>query len=94
MVNFSKIDLIKIFRTSTGASLVDSKYAVEFFLSAFHIGEPVNYSYSFDSVDVSDFVKFVSLFSKGYLCMDGPSIKPAMPEALSEGQVVARVKGN
>ena len=86
-MSFSKIDLIKIIRTSLHYSLTDSKFAVEFFVGAYglHVNE---YTYEFSMNTLLAFTKFCALFASNRIFIEDGKIFPAQAQALTGADVI------
>jgi hypothetical protein len=76
------IDLVKWFRKLTFLGLGDSKLAVEIYLATMQY-ESRNYKYGFLTADVSLFINFCSLFTRGVVEIKEGVIRPTAPQALT-----------
>jgi hypothetical protein len=80
--SFSKISLIKMFRLINSINLLDSKTAVELFLSACLITQEEDCTYLFSKKNIEHFVKFLGLFSNKRIEFINGEIHPSVSKAI------------
>jgi hypothetical protein len=77
-IPFTKIDLIKLFRLVYDSTLMDSKIAVELFLSANLIAQDGASSWLFSKQNVVNYIKFLGLFTSKKLEFIDDKVYPAV----------------
>jgi hypothetical protein len=82
-MRFSKIDLIRQIRAVADLNLVDAKFAVELFLELFEITPFAgSYTYDFDKDVLWAFVKFMGLFAKKAIRLEGTLLYPTLVQPI------------
>ena len=93
-MNFTKLELIKMFKVITKLGLVESKAVCEKFVEAFEITSYNDCVYDFEKVDVEFFVTFCTMFVDGKLMMDcSYNIYPQTPRSLKGVELCKTVRG-